>query len=319
MKSVFFGSPNFSIPSLQAVIKNTNCVAIITKPDKPRGRGQKILPTEVKKIAIKENIPCFSPSSLKKESIELENMLDFFAKDQIDLFMVTAYGNILPQSILDIPKIGCFNVHGSLLPKYRGAAPIQRAIEDGLNLSGICLQKMILQMDAGDIISEIKIPILDQDNSISYAEKLSSASFDLVEEFIIKIKDNKEPLFTKQDESQISHAPKISKQEAIWKKDWNAIKTHNKTRAFIAWPKVDFILDQNISFKLIQTKVADTRASLSSGEILLTSDKKCLLSCGENTTIELLIIKPTGKAELNAYDFLLSHHSNQPSIKKEKS
>jgi len=226
IKTIFFGTPDFSLQSLQACFDKTDLLAIVSKKDKKRGRGQKISSSPCKEFALKHNIPCFTPWTFKKDNQELRGFNEFVKNNKIDFFIVTAYGKILPQKILNLPTQACLNVHASLLPKYRGAAPIQRSLENGDFETGLSLQKMVFELDAGDVVDEIKTPIDINENSLELTQRLSSLSYNLLTEFFNKYSlDQQMALFgKKQNAEMVTYAEKISKEEGFYKDNWSAKK-----------------------------------------------------------------------------------------------
>ena len=229
MKIVFFGTPQFAVSTLSKLLEypELEVLAVVTQPDKRRGRGNKLLPSAVKQIAIEHDLPIWQPRRLKKDPATLERL----AKSQADAFVVVAYGQILSPEILEMPKLGCINVHGSLLPKYRGAAPIQWSIVNGDRLTGITTIMMDRGMDTGDMLlkAETKIDLLD--NAHDLALDLASQGANLLLDTLFKL-EQKAVDPTPQDDSQASHARLIDKTDfAI---DWSksAIAIHNQIRGF---------------------------------------------------------------------------------------
>ena len=229
MKIVFFGTPQFAVPTLNKLIEHADIelLGVVTQPDKRRGRGSKTQPSAVKQIALEHNLPVWQPKRIKKD----RDTLDLLAALEADIFVVVAYGQILSQEILDMPKLGCINVHGSLLPKYRGAAPIQWSIVNGDRLTGITTMLMDIGMDTGDMLLKTETEIKLLDNAHALAVKLSSQGADLLIDTLFKLQQQ-EITPTPQDDSQATHARMIAKEDfAI---DWSksAIAIHNQVRGF---------------------------------------------------------------------------------------
>ncbi len=207
------GTPDFAVPSLKALIEKHNVIGVVTQPDKPRGRGKKLMFSPVKEVALKAGIPVFQPENLKNdESIdEIENL-------GADIIVVVAYGQILPKRVLDMTRFGCINVHGSLLPKYRGAAPIQRAIIDGETVTGITIMYMAEGLDTGDMIIKREI-VIDKDETYgSLHDKMAPIGAEALLEALVLI-ENGEAKPEKQDDSLSSYAKKIDK--SLGEIDWN--------------------------------------------------------------------------------------------------
>lgn len=229
MKVIFFGTPQFAVPTLEQLLNHSDfeVLAVVTQPDKVRGRGKKITPSPVKSVAVSHDLPVWQPQRIKKDEATLNQLKEIGA----DVFVVIAYGQILSQEILDIPKIACINVHGSILPEYRGAAPIQWSLHNGEQETGITTMLMDAGMDTGAMLLKATTPIGLLDNSQDLAERLASMGADLLVETLIKLqKEEIQP--TPQDNSQATYAPLIKKED--YSLDWSksAIELHNKIRGF---------------------------------------------------------------------------------------
>ena len=213
MKVVYMGTPEFAVPCLKALIDNHEVTAVISQPDKPKGRGKRLLPTPVKEEALKHNIPVYQPEKIKDESF-----IEQLSKMDADIFVVAAYGQILPEVILNMPRYGCINVHGSLLPKYRGAAPMQQAVIDGEDVTGITIMYMEKGLDTGDMLLKCQVPILPDDTYGTLHDKMSMAGAELLLEALDKIEKG-EIKAEKQDDSKASYAHRIEK--SMGHIDWN--------------------------------------------------------------------------------------------------
>jgi methionyl-tRNA formyltransferase len=309
--SVFFGTPEFALSSLRAAMEHTNLLAVISQPDRPRGRGQQLTPSEVKAYALKEGITVFSPPSLRKENDELTRFKTWMSQNSVpDFVLVTAYGNILPQNYLDWAKIGPINVHASLLPRWRGAAPIQRALEAGDVETGVCLQKMVYELDAGDVLAEERLPLDEEITAIELTTKLSQLGGKLLASYLGKFNGNS-LVGVPQPSQLVTLAPKISKEDGFWKPSWSALETHNKVRAFAAWPGVKVLLNDQI-VKLCKTSLVKEKSYLlkefRAGMLTNLSDE-IFLSTGDIRTSEHCYLKIeeiqfAGKAPMKACDAL---------------
>lgn len=227
MKVIFFGTPDFAVSTLEKLISapEFEVLAVVTQPDKRRGRGNQLIPSAVKKVAIAHNLPVFQPEKIKKDAGTIEQLQKYAA----DVFVVVAYGQILSQKILDIPRLGCINVHGSILPEYRGAAPIQWCLYRGEKTTGITTMLMDKGMDTGAMLLKAYTAIDILDNAESLAEKLAIQGADLLIETLSKIDQIKpEP----QEHNQATYAPMITKDNYII--DWqrSPLEIHNQIRAF---------------------------------------------------------------------------------------
>ncbi|MEM6754864.1 MAG: methionyl-tRNA formyltransferase [Cyanobacteria bacterium P01_C01_bin.38] len=229
MKVIFFGTPQFAVPTLEQLLTHSDfeVLAVVTQPDKVRGRGKKVTPSPVKSVALTSNLPVWQPTRIKKDESTLNQLKQIGA----DVFVVIAYGQILSQEILDMPKIACVNVHGSILPKYRGAAPIQWCLHNGESETGNTTMLMDAGMDTGPMLLKATTPIGLLDNSHDLAEKLASTGADLLIETLLKLQ-NKQIEPTTQDNSQATYAPLIKKED--YRLDWtkSAMQLHNKIRGF---------------------------------------------------------------------------------------
>lgn len=309
IQSIFFGTPEFALASLQATRDGSDLKAVVCQPDRPRGRGQKLSPCPVKEKALEwssRGVKIFSPASLKKPSVELDELKEFLARNPVDLFVVTAYGNLLTQEFLDFPKLGAVNVHASLLPRWRGAAPIQRCLEAGDSESGVALQKMVMELDAGDILIEKKIALKQDIDALELSPKLSILGGDCIKEMLEGLNRTRELRGTKQDTSQVTLAPKIKKEEGDWRASWTAIETHNRIRGFRAWPGVRARLVSGEELKILKTEVLNKPGlAIRPGEIIIHEDNVYLGSgaAGEAERLCLRTVQAANKGPVSAFDF----------------
>lgn len=247
MQIIFFGTPQFAVPTLESLLARSDLevIAVVTQPDKKRGRGNDLIPSPIKKIALQHNIPVWQPRRVKKH----QETLDKLKESAADAFVVVAYGQILSKEILEMPKLGCINVHGSILPKYRGAAPIQWSIYNGECETGITTMLMNEGMDTGDMLLKAYTPIALLDNAWDVAVTLSKVGADLAIETLEKLQTNKiRPL--KQNDSEATYARPIHKFD--YNLDWShpAIEIHNQVRGFFPNCVTTF---QGKSLKVIAT------------------------------------------------------------------
>ncbi|MEG3845937.1 methionyl-tRNA formyltransferase [Microcoleus sp. herbarium19] len=229
MKIVFFGTPEFAVPTLSSLLSHPEfeVVAVVTQPDKRRGRGNQLMPSPVKMAALNHSIPVLQPQRIKKDAETIAKLREAEA----DVFVVVAYGQILSQAILDIPNLACVNVHGSILPKYRGAAPIQRCLYDGEKETGITTMLMDAGMDTGAMLLKVFAGITLLDNADSLADRLSEMGGDLLVETLIELRDGKIEAVA-QNDAEATYAPMIKGADFVL--DWSksAIDLHNQVRGF---------------------------------------------------------------------------------------
>lgn len=295
MKIVFMGTPDFAIPSLKAIYNSKHqLLAVVTTPDKERGRGQKITFTPVKQFAVEHNIPVFQPEKLKGNEEFANQMREL----QPDLFVVVAF-RILPKEIFEIPKFGSFNLHASLLPKYRGAAPIQWALIKGETETGLTTFKLAEKVDTGNIYLQIKVTIYPEDNFGTLHDRLSELGADVVMKTIEMIENGNYQLLP-QDDSLASPAPKITKE--ICKIDWNksADEIHNLVRGLSPYPAAFFLFKDKV-IKVYRTEIVRTK-NLKPFEIYQTK-KELIIGCGRDA-IRILEIQQEGKKRMGIEEFL---------------
>lgn len=306
MNIVFFGSSQFAVSSLQSLISSGHKVScVVTQPDKPKGRHLYLSGTLVKDAALKFGIEVYQP-----ESVNTLESIKFLKELKADLFVVISYGQILSEEILNIPKIFCINAHASLLPKYRGASPINRAIINAEKDTGVTIIKMTGQMDAGPIILQQPIEISEDDTDISLEEKLSRIASQLILEMFNSIKDNNFKL-TPQDENRVSFAQKLKKEEGLINWEKPALDVYNLIRAITRWPGA-FTYYNGKLLKVYKTKVcrpAGPPVSRSAGEIIKVSKEGIVVVTGkDNLVIEELQLE--GKRRMRIEEFMSGHKIN---------
>jgi methionyl-tRNA formyltransferase len=295
MKIVFMGTPDFSIPTLKSIYKSEHeLFGIVTTPDKERGRGQKITFTPVKQFAIENNIPVYQPEKLKGNFEFVDQMKAL----QPDLFVVVAF-RILPKEVFDIPKFGSFNLHGSYLPKYRGAAPIQWALINGETETGLTTFKLAEKVDTGNIYLQEKVEIFPEDNFETLHDRMSELGANLVLETVNLIESEKYEL-KQQDDSLASPAPKITKE--ICQIDWNksATEIHNLVRGLSPHPAAFFVYNGKV-IKIYKTEVVE-RNDLKPFQFH-QKKTEIIIGCGKNA-IRILEIQQEGKKRMGTEEFL---------------
>lgn len=296
IKVVFFGTPDIGLKSLDYLNKSDSIeiLAVVTQPDKPAGRGHKLQMSPIKKYAIENNIPVFQPKSIRKEP-EIQAELK---KLEPDFFVTFAFGQILSQEVLDIPKYETINLHASLLPKYRGANPIQRAIINGDKETGICTMITELGLDCGDICQKLVIPISETMNCEELWNEIGDKSPKMIEETLIQLK-NGTLTPEKQCEDGVCMANKLTKEECLI--DWNKsnIQIHNLVRGICRCPSAYFIFNNKI-IKVIESMPINGTGT--AGEIIASSKEGVDMGCGEGL-LRIIKVKPEGKGEMLAKDW----------------
>ncbi len=299
MKIVFMGTPKFAGIVLERLIdEKYEIVGVVTQPDKPVGRKKVLTPPPVKEVAIKNGIDVFQPINIKIDYEQIQ-------KWQPDIIITAAYGQIVPNAVLDIPKFKCINVHASLLPKYRGGAPIHKAIMNGDEKTGVTIMYMVEKMDAGDIITQAEMPILIRDNVGTMFDKLAVLGANLLVDTLPKIlSDDINPL--KQDEAGVTYARNISRDEELinWKSSAEKIDCH--IRGLYPWPVAYTRLgEQNI--KVFSASIVNGITG-NCGEILSVSTKGIVVATNSDSAIMLEDIQLAGKKKMPLKDLLNGKH-----------
>ena len=298
MRVVFMGTPDIAVTCLKKIIADGfEVVGVYTQPDRPKGRGMKMVYSPVKEVAIAENIPVFQPENFREEeTVEVLRAL------KPDICAVVAYGRILPQKVLDVPTLGCINIHASILPQYRGSAPYQWAVLDGLTETGVTAQYMFLQMDAGDIIDVAKTPIGENETAGELLDRLAILGADLLSKTLTRFENGKVEAVP-QNEAEVSFAPILDK--GMCPIDWNktAQQVHNHVRGLHPWPVATMEL-QGKKFKVHATRVVE--GSGKPGEILGLTKTGLRIACGEGA-VEILSLQAEGGKRMAAPDYFRGH------------
>ncbi|MFJ3074893.1 methionyl-tRNA formyltransferase [Pseudomonas sp. NPDC087029] len=288
MRIVFAGTPEFAAEHLKALLDSPyQIVAVYTQPDRPAGRGQKLMPSPVKQLAVAHDIPVFQPPTLRNEDAQAE-----LAALKPDLMVVVAYGLILPQAVLDIPRLGCINSHASLLPRWRGAAPIQRAVEAGDAESGVTVMRMEAGLDTGPMLLKVVTPISADDTGGSLHDRLAEMGPPAVVQAIAGLADGSLQGEV-QDHALATYAHKLNKDEA--RIDWNrpAAELERLIRAFNPWPVCHSTLDGE-SVKVLAAKLSTGQGA--PGEILEASKDGLVVACADQALSLTRLQLPGGKA-----------------------
>ncbi|MBE7011655.1 MAG: methionyl-tRNA formyltransferase [Ruminococcaceae bacterium] len=297
MKILYMGTPDFAVPSLLALIENNyEICGVLTQPDKPKGRGHKLTPPPVKECALSHNIPVFQPETLKNEAFseELKTL-------NPDIIVVAAYGKILPSYILDYPKYGCINIHGSILPKYRGAAPIQRAIIDGEAETGITIQLMNEGIDTGDILFIEKIPIGEKETAGELFDRLSLIGAKTLLKTLEKI-ENGSITRTPQNHDEATYAKMLDKETG--KIDWS--KSAKEIFSLIKGTNPYPVAHTLYKGEVLKIYTADVggKTNAAAGEIIGLPSKKIEVACGDGVSLLISEVQLFGKKRMDTASFL---------------
>lgn len=300
MKIVFMGTPDFAAGVLEALINSEHEItAVITQPDRPKGRSRELIFTPVKELACKNGIEVFQPNRIKDaEAVEQ------LRKYEADIYVVAAFGQILSKEILDIPKFGCINVHASLLPKYRGAAPIQWCIADGEEYTGVTIMQMNEGLDTGDILTQEKVDITSDETGETLFDKLMEVGSKLLVDTLSKIQSG-DITPTPQKDEESSYAVMIKKEMGHIDYKKSAVAIERLQRAFTPWPGVYSFIDGKM-LKLKKVSVSDKKSRSECGVIEEVRKDSIIVACAEGSLV-IEEVQLEGKKAMNVHDFLLGY------------
>jgi methionyl-tRNA formyltransferase len=294
LKIVFMGTPEFSVPALRNLIANPNydVIAVYTQPPRPKGRGQQVQPSPVHEVANENGIPVFTPKSLKKDPDAVMNFLSLNA----DVAVVAAYGLILPKAVLDAPRYGCLNIHASLLPRWRGASPIQQAILAGDATSGVTIMQMEEGLDTGPMLLKRTVTIHDATTASSLHDELSALGSAMIEDVLDLICAGTPPEAEIQEDALATYAPMLTKEDG--KIDWNnsAWEIDCRVRALTPWPGTWTILENGKRFKILDGQKLDASEKAVPGTLL---GKDGAVSCGDGALYRIARIQPDGSKPMD--------------------
>jgi methionyl-tRNA formyltransferase len=298
LRIVYFGTPAFAVSTLHSLIQSRHpVVALISQPDRPRGRGHHVVATPTKALALQHGIQVLQPTKLREQAF-----LDDLSGLRPDLGVVAAYGRILPESLLQIPRLGMINVHASLLPKYRGAAPIHRAVINGDTETGVTIMRLVQELDAGPMLASVTRPIAPESTSVDVERDLAEAGARLLVEVVDRLASG--PVGeTAQDDSRATFAPKITKAESPI--DWTrpARQIHNLVRGLQPWPMGSTIIE-GMRCLVHRTSVAADICDSGPGVVLSAEGDAIVVATGDRTAIRILQLQPEGKRVMAAREFL---------------
>jgi methionyl-tRNA formyltransferase len=298
LRIVFFGTPEFAVPGLRALIESRHpVVALVSQPDRPKGRGQKLQPTPTKAVAEAAGIPVLQPTRLKEESF-----IGTLRASSPDLGVVAAYGRIIPDAVLAVPRLGMINIHASLLPKHRGAAPVHRAVIDGDPESGVTIMRVVTELDAGPMLAAVRVPIGRDERTPDIERALAHAGADLVVQVVDRLAEGT-AVEVPQDHAAATYAHKIERHEGTV--DWSlpAERIHNLVRGLQPWPLVAVSLDGQ-RILLHRTAITDERTSAEPGTIVTAANGVLAVATGDGRLLRILELQPEGKRVMAVRDFL---------------
>ena len=302
MRVVFMGTPDIAATCLKKILADGfEVVGVYTQPDRPKGRGMKLVPSPVKEVALAAGIPVFQPDSFREEeTVEALRAL------KPDVCAVVAYGRILPQKVLDVPTFGCINIHASVLPKYRGSAPYQWAVLDGLEETGVTAMYLCREMDAGDIIDVSKTPIGENETAGELLDRLAALGADLLSKTLRRFAAEGRVPAVPQNPDEVSYAPMLDK--TLCPIDWTktARQVHNHVRGLHPWPVATMVL-QGKTFKVHDTRVVP--GSGTPGQILGLTKTGLAIACGEGA-VEITSLQAEGGKRMAAPDYFRGHPLN---------
>jgi methionyl-tRNA formyltransferase len=325
LRIVYFGTPEFAVPTLAALLESSaaKVVAVVSQPDRPKGRGQRVVATPTKALAVLRGVPVVQPTKLKDDEF-----LSTIAALRPDLGVVAAYGRILPDALLRIPRLGMINVHGSLLPKYRGAAPVHRAVIDGEPVTGITIMRVVPELDAGPMLASREQPIGPDETSAEVERHLSEIGASLLLTVVEQLARGDTVAETPQDDAQATYAPKILKSESPL--DWSlpAARIHNIVRGLQPWPLASTTIAgvRCLIHRSALTAGESTEAlgpaeagrhlpgpaeagrhEVEPGTVVHASGDRLTVAAGDGGELDLLQIQPEGRRAMSAREFLSGH------------
>lgn len=308
LRVAFFGTPAFAVPTLDALLASAHeVVGVVTQPDRPRGRGQQVTDAPVKARARIAGVPVLQPTKLKDPAF-----LEAFAAWGADLGVVAAYGRLLPQVLLDVPPRGLINVHASLLPAWRGASPIQRAVLNGDTVSGVTIMRVVLALDAGPMLARVEVPVAPTDTTGTLETRLAVAGASLLRDVVDRLGRGEAVPEVPQDDALATLAPRLEKHEGRidWARTAWALDCH--VRGMQPWPVAFTYVDgQRL---MIREAVADPTSAgdVPPGALVAQQGDAVLLACGDTRCLRVVRVQPEGKRVMTAREWLLGRRAGSP-------
>ncbi|HYW73403.1 MAG TPA: methionyl-tRNA formyltransferase [Pyrinomonadaceae bacterium] len=295
MRIIFMGTPESAVPSLRRLVEDGHEIAAVwTQPDKPAGRGKKLHASAIKQFALEKNLPVYQPAKIKNAEAK-----ELFASHDADVAVVVAYGKILPPEFLEAPKLGCLNVHFSLLPKYRGAAPVNWAIVNGETESGVTTMQIVAELDAGPVLLQQATPIGENETAPQMLARLAEAGAELISE-TLKNLDHLEP--RPQIDAEATFAPILKREDGLIDWSLDAFAIANRIRGLQPWPNAFTTFDSQ-RLILWRAEAGANEQETRAGTVLDTSGEKLAIACGQHTQLIVHELQPEGARRMSARDF----------------
>jgi methionyl-tRNA formyltransferase len=302
VRIVYFGTPSFAVPSLEALLRSSHeVVAVVSQPDRPKGRGQHTQATPTKEVALAHRVPVLQPTRVKDEGF-LQAMRDLAP----DLGVVAAFGRILPDALLTIPRLGMINVHASLLPRYRGAAPVHRAVLAGDRETGVTIMRIVSELDAGPMFATRAMPIARDATSGDVEAALAVAGAELLLTVVDDLSAGR-AVETPQDAARATHAPKITKAEGTIAWTDSARSLHDKVRGLQPWPLASTTLG-GVRYVIRRSASTDQITAAKPGEIVTAHGDDLVVAAGGGSALRILELQPEGRRPMAVREFLAGHH-----------
>lgn len=301
LRIVYFGTPAFAVPTLAALIRSRHpVVALVSQPDRPRGRGHHLAATPTKEVTAGSNIPVLQPTKLREQAF-----LDSIAALRPDLGVVAAYGRILPDALLRVPRLGMINVHASLLPLYRGAAPVHRAVIAGDEVTGVTIMRVVTELDAGPMLATATRSIGPDETSVDVERGLAEAGASLLLDVVDRLAQGSVAEVA-QDEARATYAPKLLKSESPI--DWSlpARAIHNRVRGLQPWPMASSSLD-GLRVLLHRTAIDDVETHAAAGAVVEARGDVLAVAAGDGKVLRILQLQPEGRRTMSIREFLSGH------------
>ncbi|HWQ00116.1 MAG TPA: methionyl-tRNA formyltransferase [Vicinamibacterales bacterium] len=302
LRVVFFGTPAFARPALERLLASAHRVAgVVTQPDRPAGRGRRVRPGPVKTVALEHGLPVLQPERLRDPAF-----LDAVRRLHPDVGVVAAYGRILPRELLELPRLGLINIHASLLPKYRGAAPVQRAVMAGEPETGVSIMRVVEALDAGPVLRTARRPIGPEETAEEIEADLAERGAALLVECLDDLAAGR-AIETPQDHTQATYAPRLQKAEGLI--DWSlpALVLHNRVRGLHPWPHAFTFLDGRRLLVRRTRPTDDPGAGAAPGTVVRAAGDDLVVAAGSGTALQLLEVQPEGRRPMTAREFLAGH------------